>query len=232
MEFDRPLTQGVLMRRYKRFLSDIRLDDGAEITAHCANTGSMRGCAEPGSRVALSHHPDSGRKLPWSWELIDVDGFWGAINTARPNRVVELAIEAGRIGPLKGYPSLRREVKYGTNSRIDILLEGGGRSPCYVEVKNVTLREGRRAVFPDSVTERGARHLDELEKVAASGARAVMLFLVNRADCSSFATADAIDPHYGETLRRVAGNGVEMHAYRTRPTLERIAIEKKLPIKL
>lgn len=232
MQFDRPLALGTLLRRYKRFLADVRMDDGAEITAHCANTGSMKGCAAEGSRVALSHYPDSGRKLPWSWELVDVEGAWVGINTARPNRVVEGAIASGRIGPLRGYPSLRREVKYGTNSRIDLLLEGDGKPPCYVEVKNVTLKAGRQAVFPDAVTERGAKHLDELEQVVADGGRAVMFFLVNRGDCGSFAPADDIDPHYGATLRRVAGNGVELLAYRARPDLSGIEIEKKIPLRL
>ncbi|NRA95100.1 MAG: DNA/RNA nuclease SfsA [Planctomycetes bacterium] len=231
MRFDRPLAIGALLRRYKRFMADIRLDDGSEIVAHIANTGSMAGCATVGSKVALSHHPDSGRKLPWSWELVDVGGFWVCVNTALPNRIVEEAIRSGRIGPLRGYKELAREVPYGARSRIDIKLLGKGR-PCFVEVKNVTLRVGRRAAFPDSVTERGRRHLEELSQQVREGARAVMLFLVNRADCSALSSADHIDPAYGATLRRVQGEGVELLAYRTRPTLGGITIEKKLPVRL
>ena len=231
MRFDQPLATGVLLRRYKRFMADVRLKDGSVVVAHIANTGSMAGCSTPGSRVALSHHPDSGRKLLWSWELIDVDGSWICVNTSLPNRIVEEAIRAGRIGPLRGYKELAREVPYGANSRIDIKLMGKDR-PCFVEVKNATLRVGRQARFPDSVTERGRKHLEELSQQVREGARAVMLFLVNRGDCGALAPADDVDPAYGETLRRAHGEGVELLAYRTRPTLHGIAIEKKLPVRL
>ncbi|MAG57138.1 MAG: DNA/RNA nuclease SfsA [Planctomycetes bacterium] len=231
MRFDPPLRTGVLERRYKRFLADVRLDDGEEFTAHVANTGAMLGCCEPLSRIALSHHQDSGRKLPWSWQLIEVGDAWVCVNTLLANRIVEEAVRSGRIGPLRGYPELRREVAYGDRSRIDLHLDGRDR-PCFVEVKNVTLREGRRAVFPDTVSERGTRHLNELIKVADRGDRAVMLFLVNRGDCGSFAPADAHDPVYARTLREAASQGVEVLAYRTRPTLEGIDVEKKLPVHL
>ena len=231
MQFASPLKCGVLERRYKRFLADITLDDGEKITAHVANTGSMKGCAEPGSRVALSHHPDTGRKLPWSWELVEDSGHWVGINTALPNRIVEEAILAGRLGPLRGYPELRREVRYGERSRADFLLNGR-ESPCWVEVKNVTLRSGRQALFPDAVTERGTRHLLELEARVSAGERAVMVFLVNRGDCTSVSPADEIDPVYGATLRQAASRGVEILAYRTQPSLEEITVEKKLPVRL
>ena len=231
MRFDQALRTGILIRRYKRFMADVRLDDGTEVVAHVANTGSMKGCAEPGSAVALSHHPDSGRKLVWSWQLVRVGESWVCVNTALPNRIAEEAISGGRIGPLRGYPELTREVPYGDRSRIDILLQGKDR-PCYVEVKNVTLRQARRALFPDSVSERGRKHLVELEKQVRAGSRAVMLFLVNRSDCGSFGPADEIDPGYGATLRQVANRGVELLAYRTRPSLSGIEIEKKLPVKL
>jgi sugar fermentation stimulation protein A len=232
MRFDQRLVLGTLLRRYKRFLADVRLADGRCLTAHVANTGSMLGCADPGSRVALSHHPDAGRKLPWSWELVEVGGSWVVVNTARPNAVVAEAVAAGRIGPLRGYEGMRREVGFGERSRVDLLLESAGRPPCYVEVKNVTLRDGRRALFPDAVSERGLKHLRELEAMVRQGARGVMLFLVNRSDCGSMGPADAIHPAYGESLRWVAARGVELLAYRTRPTLDGIEVDRKIPIHL
>ena len=231
MRFQQALVTGTLLRRYKRFMADVRLADGSEVVAHIANTGSMKGCAEPGSTVALSHHPDSGRKLVWSWQLVKVEDTWVCVNTALPNRIAEEAIRDGRLGPLRGYPDLRREVAYGERSRIDILLGGKG-PPCYVEVKNVTLRARRRALFPDAVSVRGKKHLVELERQARRGARSVMLFLVNRRDCGSFGPADDIDPEYGATLRQVASRGVELLAYRTRSSLSEIRIDKKIPVVL
>ncbi len=164
MRFDVPLVTGQLIKRYKRFLADVTLDDGgAEVTAHCANSGSMMGLKEPGIKVWLTPNDDPKRKLKYSWEMLEIDGAMVGINTSRPNGLVEEAIEAGRIPELVGYEKLRREVKYGKNSRIDILLEGEGDTRTYVEVKNVTLaREDGVAEFPDAVTARGAKHLDEL----------------------------------------------------------------------
>lgn len=236
MDFGQPLRLGTLIRRYKRFLADIALDDGEVITAHVANTGAMTGLATPGSRVALSHHPGRGRKLPFSWELVQVGETWVLINTARPNQVVEDAIRAGRIGPLRGYPEVRREVfserrADGSRSRLDLLLERPGES-CHVEVKSVTLSAGRRALFPDAVTVRGARHLAELEQVARNGDRAVMLFLVGRDDCTTMSPADAVDPEYGRLLRQAVAAGVEAHAYRLRATPERLEIDRKIPVQL
>lgn len=192
MEFPSPLSRGRLLRRYKRFLADIELESGGEIVAHCANPGSMMGLAEPGSEVWLSPNTNPKAKLDWRWELVRVAGdYLVCINTAHPNRVGEEAIAAGAIPDLTGYGSLRREVKYGANSRIDILLEDPGRPPCYVEIKSVTLRrpDGAHptaAEFPDAVTKRGAKHLMELANVAENGGRAVMLYLVQRGDCDHF----------------------------------------------
>ncbi len=171
MQFPEPLIRGTLIRRYKRFLADVELDSGEAVTAHCANSGSMMGLAEPGAEVWLSPARNPKRKLRHSWELIRVgDGLVG-IHTGHPNRIVEEAVRAGRIDGLAGYGGIRREVRYGKNSRIDLLLEGGGRAPCYVEVKNVTLRRGGRAEFPDAVTARGTKHLGELARVVADGGR-------------------------------------------------------------
>ena len=185
MQFPTPLTRGTLIRRYKRFLSDITLEDGGEVTAHVANPGSMIGLTEPGSEVWLSANTNPKAKLDWRWELVRVgDGLVG-VNTAHPNRLVEEAIGRQAIPELDGYGSCRREVRYGQNSRIDLLLEDESRPPCYLEIKNVNLKRalpGREtaAEFPDAVTKRGAKHLVELSDMVADGARAVMFYLVQR----------------------------------------------------
>ncbi len=229
MHFSEPLLRGTLLRRYKRFLSDVALEDGTEVTAHCPNPGAMLGLKEPGSEVWLSPATDPKRKLRFTWELIRVgDGLVG-INTGRPNAIVTEAIEAGAIPELAGYDGLRREVRYGKNSRIDILLTADGRPDCYVEIKNVHLqREPGLAEFPDSVTKRGAKHLDELADMAGQGARAVMFYLVQREDCDRFAIAADIDPAYNAALERALAAGVEMVCYACR--LTRDAIEVGAPV--
>ncbi|WP_299820944.1 DNA/RNA nuclease SfsA [uncultured Roseibium sp.] len=214
MKFPEPLVCGRLVKRYKRFLADVVLDeDGAEITAHCANPGSMLGLKEPGSRVWLSRSDNPKRKLKYSWEVMEADGALVGINTAHPNKLVEEALEAGRIAPLAGYHSLKREVKYGKNSRIDILLEGEGGSRVYVEVKNVHLmRQKGLAEFPDSVTARGAKHLAELADMVGQGHRAAMVFLVQRPDCDQISLAGDIDPTYAAAFDVAKAAGVEVYA--------------------
>ncbi len=230
MRFDAKLTSGFLLRRYKRFLADVRLADGRLVTAHVPNTGSMLSTSEPLSPVALSHHPDPHRKLKWTLELIGVEGgFWVGVNTSKSNHIVEEAIAQGRIASLRGFDTIRREVKYGVNSRVDLLLENDD-CRCYVEVKNVTYKKGKRALFPDAVTTRGRKHLLELAKMVKEGHRGVIFFLVNRGDCGSMGPADEIDPEYGRTLRQTADLGVEILAYRTAPTLQNIEIKRKLRI--
>ena len=210
MLFPVPLTPGRLVRRYKRFLADCRLDDGEEVTAHVANSGSMLGLATPGARVYLARSNDPKRKLAWSWELVEVDGALVGINTGLPNRVVAEAIADGRIPALAGYQTLRREVAYGVRSRVDLLLEGEGRPPCYVEVKSVTLsRRAGLAEFPDAVTARGAKHLGELAAMVGAGARAALVYLVQRGDCAVFEIAADIDPVYAAAARAAALAGVE-----------------------
>jgi len=231
MRFESALVTGRLIERHKRFLAEVALDSGGVVTAHVPNTGSMRSTNAPGSPVALSHHPDPGRKLAWTLELVRVGRCWVGVNTARPNRIVEEAIAAGRIGPLRGYSQIRREVRYGERSRVDLLLEGR-RGRCYVEVKNVTYREGRLALFPDAVTDRGARHLRELREMVRQGHRGVIFFLIDRDDCAAFGPARGVDPRYGETLDEVVADGVEPLAYRVRNTLRESVIDRKLKVVL
>ncbi len=232
MLFSAPLVRGTLLRRYKRFLSDVALDDGAVVTAHCANSGSMLGVCEPGSEVWLSECDKPGRKLRWSWELVRIgDGLVG-VNTNHPNAVAAEAVAAGRIPELAGYSSLRREVRYGRNSRIDLLLQGPGRPDCWVEIKNVHLKRGDAAAFPDAVTARGTKHLDELSAMVAAGDRAVMLYLVQRGDCHHFTVAEDIDPGYAAALRRARAAGVETLCYTCTATLDGIAVGRPLPLAL
>ena len=229
MRFPLPLTPGRLVRRYKRFLADCLLDSGEAVTAHVANSGSMMGLATPGARVFLSRSDDPKRKLAWSWELVEAHGALVGVNTGHPNRVVAEAIADGKVPALAGYGRLRREVAYGTNSRVDILLEGEGRPNCYVEVKSVTLsRRAGVAEFPDAVTARGAKHLGELAAMAVGGARAVLVYLVGRGDCSSFEIAGDIDPAYAAAAARAQQAGVEVLVLHADVTSEAIEIRTKI----
>lgn len=229
MKFPAPLISGRLIRRYKRFLADVRLDNGEVVTAHCANTGSMTGCSLSDSPVLLSASNRPGRKYPYTWELVQIGGNWVGINTTLANRLVEEAVFNGTAAELQGYTTLRREVPYGAGSRVDLLLEGA-RGRCYVEVKSVTLVEGQRALFPDAVTLRGQKHLCELEQVVLRGDRGVIFFAVQRDDAECFAPADAIDPEYGRLLRRAVTAGVEALAYRAAVTPESICLREQLPV--
>ncbi|GHB32949.1 sugar fermentation stimulation protein [Pseudovibrio japonicus] len=233
MRFDVPLVTGQLIKRYKRFLADVTLDDGGtEVTAHCANSGSMMGLKEPGIKVWLTPNDDPKRKLKYSWEMLEIDGAMVGINTSRPNGLVEEAIEAGRIPELTGYDKLRREVKYGKNSRIDILLEGEDDKRTYVEVKNVTLaREDGVAEFPDAVTARGAKHLDELSDMVREGHRAAMVFLIQRDDCDALVLARDIDPKYGEAFDAAVKAGVEVYAIGCRLTADEIIADRAIKVR-
>jgi sugar fermentation stimulation protein A len=234
MKLPSPLLKGRLVRRYKRFLADVELEDGGLVTAHCANPGSMMGLSDPGLEAWLSVSDNPKRKLKHSLELLRADGTLVGINTTYPNRLAEEAIAGGVIPALAGYDSLRREVKYGRNSRIDFLLEGGpdGR-PCYVEVKNVHLRRtGDLAEFPDAVTARGAKHLAELAEMAENGARAVMLYVIQRADCGRFAVARDIDPAYDAALGDAMARGVEAMAWACRLSPEEIVIDRPVALTL
>jgi sugar fermentation stimulation protein A len=225
------LLKGRLIRRYKRFLADIELEDGTIVTAHTPNSGSMKGCNTPGSLVLLSLSDNPARKLKYTWELIRVGEHWVGINTGYPNKLVREGIENGTVSELQGYTTVRPEVKYGMNSRIDLLLEGTT-GKCYVEVKNVTLAENEYALFPDAVTERGQKHLRELKRMVAVGNRAVIFFVVQRQDARFFSPADSIDPVYGELLREVMKYGVEGLVYQAVVSPEQIFLNNKLPLVL
>jgi sugar fermentation stimulation protein A len=231
MKIEQPLTPGVLIRRYKRFLADVELENGKQVTAHCPNSGSMLGCDEPGSPVFLSFHDNKNRKYAYTWEMVKVNDVWVGINTQVPNRLVAEAVENNQIPELAGFSDLKREVRVGEHSRLDLVLSRGDES-CYVEIKNVTLVENHRALFPDAVTTRGRRHLFELVNLRAQGHRAVIFFLIQRMDGEIFAPADKIDPDYGKTLREVYRSGVEILPYRAKVTPTEITIDTKLPFDL
>ncbi|MET3612576.1 sugar fermentation stimulation protein A [Rhizobium aquaticum] len=213
MQFDPPLVEGRLIARYKRFLFDAKLEDGAIITGNCPNTGSMLGLTTPGSRIFMSVHDKPTRKYPYQFEMIEADSTLVGVNTGMPNRIAEEAILAGMIPTLAPYPTLAREKRYGVNSRIDILLSGEGLPTAYVEVKNVHFsRTQGLAEFPDTKTERGAKHLAELGDMAQAGHRAVMLYVVQRGDCSAFRICADLDPAYAAAFERARARGVEAYA--------------------
>lgn len=234
MKFPDPLIPGKLIKRYKRFLADVELTDGTVVTAHCANSGSMLCVKDEGAKVWLSPARNPDRKLKYTWELIKIGKALVGINTQWPNRIVEESIVAGKIPELDGYDSLRREVKYGKNSRIDLLLEDPKRRKCYVEVKSVTLRRGRAAddplEFPDAVTARGTKHLGELSDMVRQGHRAVMMYLAQRGDGRRFTIAADIDPAYAEALDAAIKAGVEVLCYDCKLNVR--GIELSAPVEL
>lgn len=233
MRFTQPLLPATLLRRYKRFLADVELADGRELTVHCANPGAMTSCCEPGRPVLISDSQNPKRKLRHTWEMIRMGRSWVGVNTARANPAVEGFLRRGRIPELDGYQQLDREVAAGA-SRLDFRLRdpAGRRRDCFVEVKTCSLRTGSHAAFPDAVSERGRKHLLELAELSAGGRRGVIFFFVARADCQRFRPADEIDPAYGDALRQVTAAGVEALAYRTRFGRRRIELVDRLPIDL
>jgi sugar fermentation stimulation protein A len=234
MYFPSPLVPATLIRRYKRFLADVTLPNGEEITAHVANPGAMTGLDAPGSRVWLSKSDNPKRKLPYSWELVEVDFGSGAelvgVNTGHPNLLVAESLASKAI-PGLDYTSVRREVKYGKNSRVDFLLESEGQPPCYVEIKNVHLmRSPGLAEFPDCVTARGAKHLDELGSMVAQGAHALMLFVIQIGSAGRFSLARDIDPGYGKAFDRARKMGVAAVAWKCAISHEGIGVVEQVPI--
>lgn len=234
MEFNPVLETGVLIQRYKRFLTDITLEDGREVTIHCPNTGSMRHCLFPDSQVWFSISDNPKRKYSRTWELAKTpDGDMIGINTGRANALAEEAINAGVITELCGYGSLRREVKYGSeNSRIDILLQDDNRANCYVEVKSCTLLEHGQGYFPDAVTTRGQKHLRELMEMVKLGHRAVLLFVVQHTGIHSVKAAAHIDPAYSALLDEAYSVGVEILAYSAELSPTAIRLVNSCPVKL
>lgn len=232
MEFARHLVRGRLLRRYKRFFADVMLDDGRDVVAHCANTGAMLGLSAPGTVVWLEPNDDPKRSLRFGWRLVELPGgHWAGIDTGVPNRIVGAALRAGAIPALAGYDRVRPEVRYGAASRVDFLCEGPGLPPAYVEVKNVHLRrDGDWAEFPDSVTARGARHLAELSGMVAGGARAVMLYVVQRTDCARMRLAADLDPAYAAAFAAAREAGVETVAHRAVISTEEITLGAELPL--
>ncbi len=232
MDFPLPLVRGTLLRRYKRFLADVMLEDGREVTAHCANPGAMLGLNAPGLPVWLEPSSDPKRKLRWSWRLVELPGGeFAGIDTGVPNRIVGEALAAGRVPALAGYTRFRPEVRYGAEkSRIDFLATGDGRPDTYVEVKNVHLRrEDDWAEFPDCVTARGAKHLRELGAMVATGHRAVMLYVIQRTDCARFRLATDLDPAYAAAFAVARQAGVEAVAHATRISPVGVALAEEIP---
>lgn len=226
MHFPTPLTRATLVSRYKRFFADVITEDGTAITAHCPNPGAMLGLNTPGLPCWISRSDDPKRKLAHTLELVDVDGGLVGINTMHPNRLTAEALAADAIPELTGYATHRREVRYGTNSRVDFLLEHPDRAPCWLEVKNCHLRrEGALAEFPDCVAARSLKHLKELTAMVEAGDRAVMLFVIQRTDCDAFSACHDLDPAYARGLTEAASRGVEVlaHACEISPEAVRIA---------
>ncbi len=225
------LVHGTLLKRYQRFKADVRLRNGHLVTAHCPNSGSMLTCSEPGRPVYLSRHNNPRRQLKYTWEMIEMPSSLVGTNTLVPNRLVKASIANGNIKALSGYEEIRTEVRYGQNSRIDLLLEKGAER-CFVEIENSTLIEDGIAYFPDAVTSRGLKHLVELQHQVSDGDRCVMFYLVQRMDAKRFRPAHHIDPAYGRELRRAVGRGVEVFVYDVFINLEGVSLNRPLPYDL
>lgn len=230
MKYETPLIRGTLQRRYKRFLSDITLEDGREIVAHCANPGAMTGLAAPGSRVWVEPNNDPKRKLKFSWKLCELEQGFANIDTGSANGLVREAFVAGKIPELAPYSDIRAEVKYGENSRVDFLLSAPDRPDLYLEVKSVTLkRTGGLAEFPDSKTARGAKHLRELVAMIAAGHRAALFYVVNRTDCEAVSVAADIDPAYAHAFKEAQNAGIDVLCYDTDISPNGITLRNPLP---
>lgn len=230
MQFPKLLIHGKLIKRYKRFLADVELDSGEIVVAHCTNSGSMKTCIENGADVYLTHVDDPKRKTKYTWEMIRINGDWVGINTGIPNLLVYEAIRDQKIEGLSAYTEVRRELKF-EDSRFDVFAKNEQES-CFIEVKNVSMKVGDHARFPDSVTTRGKKHLETLMRVKAQGMRAVMFYVIQRSDVSIFGPAWDIDPNYAEALKKAVDSGVEVFAYQAKVNSEGIDLVKQLPIDL
>lgn len=230
MKFPDKLIHGTLIKRYKRFLADVTLDDGTEVVAHCTNSGSMKSCLENGAEVYLTAVNDPKRKTKFTWEMIKINGDWVGINTGNPNKIAFEAISAGTIPGLTGYTNVKREVKF-EDSRFDVFAENENEQ-CFIEVKNVSLKEGKYALFPDSVTTRGQKHLKTLMKVKSRGIRAVMLYIIQRSDVEIFSPAAEIDSEYARILKEALQAGVEIIPMQVKVTPDSIELVKMLPFEI
>lgn len=230
MHFSKPLVEGILLKRYKRFLSDIKLSNGEIIIAHCTNSGSMKSCLEENARVYISPVDDPNRKTKFTWEMIEINNSWVGINTANPNQIAFESVQKNLIPELSGYDIVKREVKFG-DSRFDIMAENANEI-CFVEVKNVTYKNGDYALFPDAITSRGLKHLNTLREVKAAGYRAVMLYVIQRVDVKIFGPAADIDIEYTKGLKEAMNAGVEILAYQVKVSPEEIQIFRKLPVEI
>jgi sugar fermentation stimulation protein A len=226
------LIPGILIKRYKRFLADVKLNSGQIVTAHCPNTGSMKACCESGRPVYLSYHDNPKRKLKYTWELIEMSTSLVGVNTLIPNRLVFESVKAGVVPELSGYETVKREVKISDRSRIDLALITKDQNRCYVEIKNCTLVDNRVALFPDAVTSRGLKHINELQAMADSGCRCVMFYFIQRMDADVFRPADHIDPKYAKGLRRAVKGGLEILVYDVAIDMNGIRLNRKIPYEL
>ncbi len=227
-----PLVRGTLIKRYKRFLADVILENGTTVTAHCPNTGSMTDCCEPGRPVYLSVHDNPKRKYPYTWELIQMPDSLVGVNTLVPNRLVKHAIRTDQVASLRGYTEVRSEVQMGARSRVDLMLQDDDRGTCHVEIKNCTMVRDGLARFPDAVTTRGLKHLHELTAQLSERNRSVMFYLIQRMDAEEFRPADDIDPAYGKALRQAVARGVEILAYDVHIDLNEIRLNQHRPCRL
>ncbi|MCF8045363.1 MAG: DNA/RNA nuclease SfsA [Desulfarculaceae bacterium] len=224
-----PLIEGTLIKRYKRFLADVQLEDGCVVTAHCPNSGSMKTCSKPGGRVWISKSDNPKRKLKYSWELIDAGDSLVGINTLTPNRLVKKCVENGIIDELTGYETVKPEVKTGEGTRLDLMLEKSSGQRCYIEIKNCTLVKNRVAMFPDAVTDRGRKHLEALAELSRQGHRTVIFFIIQRMDADVFSPAAHIDPEYARTLEETMACGVELMIRDTLIDTEKVMLNRAVP---
>jgi len=227
-----PLVRGTLLKRYKRFLADVALENGSTVTAHCPNTGSMKDCCEPGRPVYLSVHDNPKRKYKYTWELIQMPASLVGVNTLVPNRLVKHAVQTGQVAELGGYREVKSEVKMGAHSRVDLMLQDDTRGTCHVEIKNCTMVRDGIARFPDAVTTRGLKHLHELTAQLSARNRSVMVYFIQRMDAEAFRPADDIDPAYGTALRQAVAQGVEVLVYDVHMDLQEIRLNRRLPCRL
>lgn len=229
MQIPEPRQQGYLVKRYKRFLADIRLPDDTILTVHCPNTGSMKGCSTPGSKVIISRSTNPRRKYAWTLEMVRDNSCWIGVNTSMTNQLIQEGLETGIIDDFGQIDSIQREVKVSDSSRLDFLIQANGKK-CYIEVKNCSLAENGIALFPDAVTIRGTKHLHELDRLRSDEVETAIIFCVQRTDARSFMPAEKIDPEYAETLFKVHENGVKVIAYQADVNPDNITIARKIPV--